>query len=668
MFLKEGKMRLRFRRQGPDDIGLAARIRKRIPLLWLLQSDEGNPFRRKLRIREGTVLVLLFLAASFAVVVSAAIVLTLVDGSWDFFTNSYKGVVASEWSGVSIGKFLSGTEWIPSGREPRFGVLALVSGTTLVAGGALLIATPIGIGSAIFMSEFAGRRVRSIAKPILEILAGIPSVVYGFFALMTISPIFRDMGADYFNAISAMIVLAIMILPIIVSISDDAMRAVPNHLREASYAMGATKWETSTKIVMPAASSGIMASILLGLGRALGETMTVTLAAGQVARFHFDPFSEVQTMTAYIAQVATGDIPPGTPAVDAAFAVGLTLFVITFVVNAIAAQVVLRIKRGHAMITKPVPRYSEWLAQRWKDLKYRLRSALPARRVQKQVSLRWRYIKEKIGVASIVSCFLVAVVFLAILLYSVGAEGLQHLSWDFLTTRPSYLRPEEAGIGPVIMGSIYLMLITMVFTVPTGVGAAVYLNEFAKDTAYTRFLRRLIQNLAGVPSIVFGLLGFFLFVRAMELGTSLLAAGLTLGIMVLPIVVVATEEALKSVPFAFREAALSVGATRWQAVRHHVLPNALPGILTGSVLSLSRAIGETAPILFMAAAFTKAAPTGIMDSFMALPVTIFNWTRFPQEIFHEKAASTIIVLLIILLSMNAFAIVIRNRAEKKRDW
>jgi phosphate transport system permease protein len=218
------------------------------------------------------------------------------------------------------------------------------------------------------------------------------------------------------------------------------------------------------------------------------------------------------------------------------------------------------------------------------------------------------------------------------------------------------------------MGSVYLMLITMVFSAPIGIGAAIYLNEFAKDNRYTRFLRRIIQNLAGVPSIVFGLLGYLFFAHVLGFGMSLLSAGLVLTIMVLPIVVVATEEALKSVPDSFREAARGVGSTRWQTVRHHVLPNALPGISTGLILSLSRAIGETAPILFIVSYFTKTVPSGIMDGFTALPSQIFYWSQHAKPEFHVLAASTIIILLIILLGMNAIAIIIRQRAQAKRDW
>jgi len=618
-------------------------------------SVKQHLFFRKKGIKEQVIIWLLFLTASIAVVVSAAIIYTLVEGSVGFFFNP----------AVNILEFFTGSKWAPNGNNPHFGLLPLLSGTLLVAGGALLIGAPLGIGAALYLSEFAGKKVRSIAKPVIEVLAGIPSIVYGFFALLVISPILRQyFGASYFNAASAIIVMAIMVLPIIVSISDDSMKAVPKHLREASLAMGATKWETSIKVVMPAASSGIIASLLLGLARALGETMVVVLAAGSIARLTLNPLEEVQTMTAYIAQVATGDIPPGV-AVSAAFAVGLVLFVITYIINLIAGRVVFRIKRGGITAKKET-----WMIRHTKKIFTRINifSHLLLRRTHdKKISLQRRYLKGKIGITTIATCLLIAVVFLVLLIVSVLEQGLPGIDWTFLSSFPSSI-PSKAGIYPVIIGSVYLVCLTLVFAVPMGVGAAIYLNEFAKDNRYTRFLRRIIQNLAGVPSIVFGLVGLAVFSRLFGFGPSLLAGSLTLAIMILPVIVVATEESLKSVPDSFREASRGLGATKWQTVRHHVLPYAVPGTLTGVILALSRAIGETAPILFIGALFAKTAPSGILDGFLALPITIFYWTRHPKLQFHDLAASTIIVLLVILLSMNLIAIIIRQRSQSRRDW
>ncbi len=613
-----------------------------------------NPFARKLFWSERAIVLFLFLAACTAILISAAIVYTLIDGSAGFFGNQ----------SVDIVEFFTGSVWTPNGAQPRFGILPLISGTVLIAGGALLLSAPFGVGAAIYLSEFAGPRIRSVAKPLVELLAGIPSIVYGFFALLVISPIFQEyLGGSYFNAASAIVVMAIMVLPIIVSVSDDAMKAVPRSMREASLSMGATRWETATRVVMPAASSGIMASILLGLARAIGETMIVVLAAGSVARLSLNPFGETQTMTSYIAQVATGDIPPGV-GVSAAFAVGLLLFVMTYIVNSAAGHVVDRIKRGSAP-NESSGRISRLLL----FLPNRINAFARRRKTIHDTAsyLRSRQMKGRAGVYIVGLCLLSAAVFLVLLLGSVASQGLGAINWTFLTAFPSY-SADRAGIYPVILGSVYLVGLTMLFAVPVGVGAATYLNEFAKDTRFTRFLRRVIQNLAGVPSIVFGLVGLIVFSRMLDFGPSLLAGSLTLAIMCLPVIVVTTEEALRGVPQGFREAARGLGATKWQTVKHHVLPNAVPGILTGTILSLSRAIGETAPILFIAAVFSRVAPGGIMDGFMALPVTIFYWTRHPSADFHSLAAGTILVLLAILLSMNAIAIYIRHRSQSRRDW
>lgn len=281
----------------------------------------SDPTVAAARRREKVVRAILLVAASVAVIVTAAIIYTLVDGTARFFASGE----------VDLAEFLLTTQW--AGIAGKFGIWSLISGTTLVASGAMVIAAPLGIGAALYLAEFAPDGVRRVGKPVVEVLAGVPSIVYGFFAVVTISPLMVEhLGAETFNAASAIIVIAVMVLPIIVSLSDDAIRSVRRDLRDASLAMGATEWETSTKVVLPAAKRGVFASMFLGLARALGETMAVTLAMGSIARFHFNPLKGGQTMTVYIARVATGDIPPGA-AVDAAFAVGLVLFIITYTVN-----------------------------------------------------------------------------------------------------------------------------------------------------------------------------------------------------------------------------------------------------------------------------------------------------------------------------------------------
>ncbi|MCL7971683.1 MAG: phosphate ABC transporter permease PstA [marine benthic group bacterium] len=254
---------------------------------------------------------------------------------------------------------------------------------------------------------------------------------------------------------------------------------------------------------------------------------------------------------------------------------------------------------------------------------------------------------------------------LAILIVDVSRDGLRWLSWDFLSRYPSRI-PARAGIKSAILGSLWMMALTAGISFPLGVGAAIYLEEYAPRNWFTRLLQTNISNLAGVPSIVYGILGLAIFVRFFGFGRSVLAGAATLALLILPVVIIASQEALKAVPNSLREASYGVGATKWQTIRYQVLPVALPGILTGTILSLSRAIGETAPLIMIGAlTFIAFAPTSPMDPFTVLPIQIFNWTAKPQADFHDLAAGAIIVLLVVLLVMNAAAIVLRNRYQKR---
>lgn len=252
---------------------------------------------------------------------------------------------------------------------------------------------------------------------------------------------------------------------------------------------------------------------------------------------------------------------------------------------------------------------------------------------------------------------------LAVLLVGVAQDGIGRVSLDFINSFPSR-HPEEAGIRAAFWGTLWMMGFTALFAIPTGVGAAIYLEEYAPKSWFTRIIQINIANLAGVPSIVYGILGLTLFVRAMSLDRSVLAGSLTMALLVLPIVIIASQEALRAVPSSIREAAYALGASRWQVTFHQVLPVALPGILTGIILALSRAVGETAPLIMIGALlFVPFTPAGPLDYFTVLPIQIFNWSARPQAEFQENAAAGIIVLLAVLLTMNAFAIILRNRFQ-----
>jgi len=296
------------------------------------------------RAKEQLIQWLLFLCALISVATTVGIVFVLVTES--VFSIGPDKAFFQE---ISAKEFFTGTQWTPQFANPQFGVLPLLAGTLLIAGIAAIIALPVGLAGAIYLSEYASPRARELIKPVLEILAGIPTVVYGYFALVFVTPyllrpIFQDwlgFEVDIFNAASAGFVVGIMILPMVSSLSEDALRAVPGGLREAGYALGSTKFDVSTKVVLPAASSGIVASFLLAISRAIGETMAVTIAAGQTPLLTFNPFRSVQTMTSYIVNVSLGDTPVGSVGYKSLYAIALTLFGITLAMN-ILSQVVLR--------------------------------------------------------------------------------------------------------------------------------------------------------------------------------------------------------------------------------------------------------------------------------------------------------------------------------------
>ncbi|EGA89215.1 phosphate ABC transporter, permease protein PstA [Planococcus donghaensis MPA1U2] len=260
---------------------------------------------------------------------------------------------------------------------------------------------------------------------------------------------------------------------------------------------------------------------------------------------------------------------------------------------------------------------------------------------------------------------LVALVALVILLYRIVSQGMGHLSIEFLTNFASRF-PEKAGIKAALVGSLWLMLVVAPTSIILGVGSAIYLEEYAKQNRITTFIRMNISNLAGVPSVVFGLLGLTIFVRALALGNSVLAAGFTMSLLILPVIVVSSQEAIRSVPRELRDASFGMGATKWQTIIKIILPAAIPGILTGSILALSRAIGETAPLIVIGVpVIIQFLPAGVMDTFTALPMQIYDWSSRPQQEFQTVAAAGIMVLMAVLLFMNSIAVIIRNKFDKR---
>lgn len=273
-----------------------------------------------------------------------------------------------------------------------------------------------------------------------------------------------------------------------------------------------------------------------------------------------------------------------------------------------------------------------------------------------------------IGRYVLMAATLFAVLALAVLLWYIVQRGWDWLSWGLLTNSPSR-RPENAGLSIAISGTLWIISLTILVAFPMGVASAIYLEEYAPKNRWTRILQINISNLAGVPSVVYGLLGLGIFVQWLGLGRVVLSGALTMALLSLPVIIISSQEALKAVPPSLREAAYAVGATRWQVTASHVLPAAIPGIMTGVILAVSRAIGETAPLLVAGAAgFLTSKPSGFMDSYTTIPIQLYNWMSRPQTDFRDLAAAGIIVLLALLISMNLIAIVVRQYYSSKTRW
>jgi len=278
------------------------------------------------------------------------------------------------------------------------------------------------------------------------------------------------------------------------------------------------------------------------------------------------------------------------------------------------------------------------------------------------------YQTEKIAFTLLFIANVLVILPVIFIVFIIIQKGISAISWEFLTAMPK-MGMREGGIFPAIVGTIYLVTGTLAFALPLGVLSAIYLTEYAKDNFLTRLVKLAIINLAGVPSVVYGLFGLGLFVMFLKFGSSILAGSLTLAIMVLPIIITTSKEALESVPKSFREVSLSLGATKWQTIRHSVLPHALPGILTGVILGVSRAAGETAPILFTVAAFyLPRLPQSIFDQAMALPYHLYVISTQVPNVDESVRYGTALVLLVMVLSMNALAIIVRAQFRKKKKW
>jgi phosphate ABC transporter permease protein PstC/phosphate ABC transporter permease subunit PstA len=723
---------------------------------------------------------------------------------------------------------LLGLEWIPE--SDKFGFAPLIVGTLLVTLGALVIAIPVGLASAIFIAEVAPPKIKTTLKSLSEVLAGVPSIVYGFFGYTIIVPWISDINPEKtagYSWFAGSLILAIMILPTIISVSEDALNSVPMLYKEASLGMGATKWQTISKVSLPSASSGILAGIVLGTGRALGETMAVLLITGNSPIIPMpitDIFSNIGTITGIIAS----ELPTQTAGdhYHALFFLGCILFITIMIINIATLFLVKRINRKfHPELQKKKETGEKCAEESEIDKYYMEKIAFDISKPNKDSKPKkydilkvsdgddgessesspfedendkdtqsnksnknnennkqnknnkqyrsldptepnsklnfgkiiqyifyavflyfiltlfansWGWIWSIAIVGSFIGviyllrqdiksilygeilCFVLwllaswlgllwaiiigaviigavwayqllsvkvhkwtgyttvglAMTFvlfmLGLLLYFIIVNGVEpfitgEIDWVVFITQPPTGGGAEGGVFPAIVGTLMLVLGALIVAAPLGILTGIYLTEYAKEGKLKNIINNMIDNLNATPSIVFGMFGMALFIIFFGWPRSLIVGQICLGLMILPTIIKTTEEAIKAIPQSFREGSMAMGATKWQTTIRVVLPPAAPGILTGIVLGIGRAAGETAPILLTAAVFSARS----------LPFEPFNGT--PTLTYHlyyllgecpfnvdAQAASTAFVLLVLVLIFYVIAMLIRNYYRKKK--
>lgn len=588
---------------------------------------------------------------------------------------------------IGLGEFF-GLTWAPT--EGRYGILALLAGSGIVTVGSLAIGVPLAVGCAVFLTEIAGKRLAGIVSTAVDLLAGVPSVVYGFFGLVILRPLVAGLtGGLGFGALTVWLVLAIMIVPTITTLTMDALRSIPMGIREASFAMGATRWQTIYKVVLPAAKMGIVNAVVLGMGRAIGETMAVLMVVGNAPVIPGGIASPLSTITSQIA--LDMGYSSGLHR-SALFGMGVVLFIISAslvgIVRAVSSARESGRGRSRHRRAKAADRavvaggvnfdHAEAPAEHapaqtlTADDVTPVTGAVTEAREGSRARIK-RLLAEgakgggnknrtndlMLGVFRAAGIVTTAV--LVVIIAFVAVNGLPVMSLDFIFGWPEGVNA-EGGIFPTIVSTLYVTALAMLICAPIAVLAAVYLAEYAKQGRLVTFIRYAADTLSSVPSIVMGLFGYAMFVEAMGFGLSMLSAALALALMMMPIVMRTTEEAIRAVPRYIRWGAYGLGATKWQVVSKIVLPSAFPRIATGIVLAIGRAIGETAVVLYTMGQAINL-PLTPLDS--GRPMTIHLYQLANEGINMQAAYGTALMLMLMILAFNLFARYISRRSASK---
>ena len=563
---------------------------------------------------------------------------------------------------VGFFQFLFGTDW--NFNTSTYGILAMLCSTLVVTLLAVILGGIIGVFTAVFMvfwcpdkfhirysgnSKFLQKTVawlnkinlRTIFDQIIKLLAGIPSVIYGYFGIIVLVQgglVYMDPYYRGYGVLATCIVLAIMIIPTITSLTKNALEAVPSQYFEGALAMGNTKAQAVFRVVFPAARSGIISALILGIGRAVGETMAVQMVSGGSVNFPTGLFIPIRPLTVNI-NMEMGEVVPGSLHESALMATGFVLLVlvliITLSVNLVPKE--FKGKRGTKVLHGGV-----------EEAVYRKKGLVPE-------------ILKYCGMV----CAAIVVISLAAVILFICINGIPNISWNFLFGGDSY---DGNSLAPAFLTTFYVIVFTLVIALPLGIGAAIFLNEYAKPgSKFVKVIRTFIDTLSGVPSIVFGLFGYLFFAKIF--GTNVFAGSFTMVLVILPTIIRSTEEALRAVPMELREASYGLGASKIRTIFKVVLPSAFPGIATATVLSIGRIVSESAALIYtagMMAVASSSVSSAIDPTNMGSTLTVFMYSFFAEGLAYEEAYATAFVLLVITLVLNMIVYFIQRSVKKKR--
>lgn len=527
---------------------------------------------------------------------------------------------------IGFFNFIFGSEW--SAKSETFGIWRMIVGTFFLTVCAVLLGGTLAVFTAIWLVFYCPKRLKKIYTQIVNLLAGIPSIVYGLFGYKFLMPLLVDIfhpNNAGFGLLACTLILSVMILPTITSITKNSLEAVPMHYYEGALALGCSKNQAVWKVLLPAAKSGIISAIILGIGRAIGETMAVQMIVGNGSGYPFGAFVPFTTLTSNIVQ----NWGYATPSEQSALiADGFVLLIFILILNLCLMAVKKDSKGGNKFFSRRL---------RESDQKDTLKSY---RRTGSACDALW--------IVSWVISLLVAFV-LAFIVIFVFVKGFPHLSIDFMFGESGNA---HTTLAPAFVSTTMLIGFALLLALPLGVGAAIFLNEYAKKgSIFVKVIRLFVDTLAGIPSIIFGLFGMVFFVIGMNMGYSLWAGGITLALIILPTIIRSTEQSLSEVPDSMREASYALGAGKLRTIFVVVLPQAITGIITSIILSIGRIVNESAALIFTVGSASTFIPQGYGDSAASFAVLVWKFMSNGLQVNEAYATASILLIFVIILNL-----------------